>query len=118
MTLRPRLTGFIYSSALINDSDTLNQTLTVAPTMLQMGAHPFLSGTVLATLVLVAIKVVLTIHRANALRKVMPPGPPGLPLLGNLFELPKSGQHEYVLELSRRWGTSMFVYLGSRHVDR
>ena len=72
--------------------------------MLQVQGHSLLTGSALAVLVLLAVKIVLVLHKARTLRKLMPPGPPGLPLLGNLLELPKTGQHEYVLKLKEQWG--------------
>ncbi|KAE8422719.1 cytochrome P450 [Aspergillus pseudocaelatus] len=46
----------------------------------------------------------------------MPPGPPGLPLLGNLHELPWSKSYLKMLEWSRKYGDIYSLKLGSTNV--
>ena len=38
--------------------------------------------------------------------KHLPPGPPGLPLVGNLFDIPKTDQWVYFYEQSKKYGES------------
>lgn len=40
-----------------------------------------------AALLGVSLKVVHLVVKTSRLKKIMPPGPPGLPLLGNLFQV-------------------------------
>ncbi|THG92813.1 hypothetical protein EW026_g8223, partial [Hermanssonia centrifuga] len=46
----------------------------------------------------------LRVVRACHLRKLMPPGPPGLPLLGNVFELPSKEMWKTFNEWNKRYG--------------
>ncbi|XP_004228400.1 6,7,8-trihydroxycoumarin synthase isoform X2 [Solanum lycopersicum] len=41
-----------------------------------------------------------------------PPSPPGLPLLGNLYQLNQESPHKYLWELSKKYGPLMFMKLG------
>lgn len=41
-----------------------------------------------------------------------PPGPPGLPFIGNLLHLDKSAPHRYLWQLSEKYGALMFLRLG------
>ncbi|CAN1127214.1 Cytochrome P450 83B1 [Linum perenne] len=42
----------------------------------------------------------------------LPPGPPGLPILGNLFQIDNSSPHRYFTKLSHKYGPLMFLRLG------
>ena len=44
--------------------------------------------TLLASCLLLA-ELMRRLYTQYRLKKIMPPGPPGLPLLGNIFQLPK-----------------------------
>ena len=48
---------------------------------------------------------------ARSAGRPLPPGPPGIPFLGNLFDLPKSSPWLGYRELSRRYGASSHTYL-------
>ncbi|XP_034697223.1 cytochrome P450 71B22-like [Vitis riparia] len=50
-------------------------------------------------------------HRVNG-GKLLPPGPPGLPLIGNLHQLERSATHRYLWHLSKQYGPLMFLRLG------
>ncbi len=50
----------------------------------------------------------LRVVRACHLRKLMPPGPPGLPLLGNVFELPSKEMWKTFNEWNKRYGTHTY----------
>ena len=44
----------------------------------------------------VGIVCALVMVRSNRLRKRLPPGPPGVPFLGNIPQMPSSGRHRKV----------------------
>ncbi|XP_054819379.1 cytochrome P450 83B1-like [Prosopis cineraria] len=52
------------------------------------------------------------IYRTKTTRAHLPPGPPGLPLIGNLHQLPHSGQHRYFWLLSKQHGPLIFLRFG------
>uniref|UniRef100_A0A1W7HBN8 Cytochrome P450 n=1 Tax=Scoparia dulcis TaxID=107240 RepID=A0A1W7HBN8_SCODU len=67
-------------------------------------------------LVLAIIPIIFAIIRYKSRGKTrLPPGPPGLPLIGNLHQL-KEPLHEYFFELSKKYGPLLFLKLGSRPV--
>ncbi|GLT49599.1 hypothetical protein SLA2020_231470 [Shorea laevis] len=45
---------------------------------------------------------------------LLPPGPPGLPLIGNLHQFIKSAPHLYLWQLSQKYGPLMSLKLGFR----
>uniref|UniRef100_A0A3Q1CNL3 Cytochrome P450, family 2, subfamily Y, polypeptide 3 n=1 Tax=Amphiprion ocellaris TaxID=80972 RepID=A0A3Q1CNL3_AMPOC len=63
-----------------------------------------LFGIVFALLWLLSLK--------NRRRWSLPPGPPGLPLIGNLLQLDKRAPFTSLLKLSETYGPVMTVYLG------
>lgn len=50
-------------------------------------------------------------HRVNG-GKLLPPGPPGLPFIGNLHQLERSATHIYLWHLSKQYSPLMFLRLG------
>ncbi|KAG8373931.1 hypothetical protein BUALT_Bualt11G0076500 [Buddleja alternifolia] len=66
----------------------------------------------LATILPIAILFLL--HKQKKLRKgVLPPGPPGLPFIGNLHQFDTSAPHIYLWKLSKKYGPLMSMKLGS-----
>ena len=65
-------------------------------------------------------------HRYYAFRRRLPPGPPGLPLVGNLFEMPESHpwlthtelHKKYGPIFSMQYGLSTVIYLGTQEAAR
>ncbi|CAN1127219.1 Cytochrome P450 83B1 [Linum perenne] len=54
-------------------------------------------------------------HRKMA-KANLPPGPPGLPLIGNLLQVQTSALHRYLWQLSQTYGPLMSLKLGSAQV--
>ncbi|XP_042026463.1 cytochrome P450 71A1-like [Salvia splendens] len=48
--------------------------------------------------------------------KLIPPGQPGLPLIGNLHQIDGQFQYKYFQRLSKQYGHVMFLNLGIRHL--
>ncbi|GMP44791.1 hypothetical protein CsSME_00013570 [Camellia sinensis var. sinensis] len=68
-------------------------------------------------LILVALPIflfffVLHKNRGNG-QVLLPPGPPGLPFIGNLHQLDNSAPHRYFWQLSKKYGPLMSLRLGS-----
>ncbi|PSS31281.1 Cytochrome P450 83B1 like [Actinidia chinensis var. chinensis] len=51
-------------------------------------------------------------HRENRHVILLPPGPPGLPFIGNLHQIDNSAPHQYLWELSQKYGPLMSLRLG------
>ena len=49
-------------------------------------------------------------HRKNG--GLLPPGPPGLPFIGNLHQMDNSAPHRYLWQLSKQYGPLMSLRLG------
>jgi len=64
-----------------------------------------------ALAVLVALLGLLVIHHVNYKRSMapLPPGPKKLPLLGNLFNVPRTDPHMAYRNWSRQFGTTILV---------
>jgi hypothetical protein len=61
-------------------------------------------GCVLATLY-----TLKRLRDANAIQKVLPPGPPGVPVLGNMLNWPSSKEWETFAEWGRIYGEFILV---------
>ncbi|KAI9118404.1 hypothetical protein K1719_010736 [Acacia pycnantha] len=59
-----------------------------------------------------SIFLVFLIYRTTRARPHLPPGPSGLPLIGNLHQLPNSAPHRYLWRLSKQHGPLIFLRLG------
>ncbi|CAI0382836.1 unnamed protein product [Linum tenue] len=55
-------------------------------------------------------------HKKSSTNASLPPGPPGLPLVGNLFQLDSSAPHRYLWKLSQTYGPVIFLRLGRAQV--
>ncbi|RVX15072.1 Cytochrome P450 71B20 [Vitis vinifera] len=51
-------------------------------------------------------------HRKNGGLLHLPPGPPGLPFIGNLHQMDNSARHRYLWQLSKQYGSLMSLRLG------
>jgi hypothetical protein len=73
-----------------------------------------------------ALVLAIISYRYYAFRRRLPPGPPGLPLIGNLLEMPKSHpwlthtemHNKYDPIFIMQYGTSTVIYLGTYDVAR
>nr|QWK52320.1 cytochrome P450 77A7 [Isatis tinctoria] len=78
----------------------------------------FLSAfqTYLAILISGLVLIVITYWNHNSNREKLPPGPPGWPVIGNLFQFARSGKQffEYVEDLINIYGPILTLRLGSR----
>ncbi|KAK4274827.1 hypothetical protein QN277_017998 [Acacia crassicarpa] len=59
-----------------------------------------------------SIFLVSLIYRTTRPRPHLPPGPSGLPLIGNLHQLPNSAPHRYLWRLSKQYGPLIFLRFG------
>jgi hypothetical protein len=53
------------------------------------------------------------VHLTRRRSKTRPPGPLGLPLLGNVFDLPGSREAENIAALGTKYGTWVYIALHS-----
>ncbi|RVE65282.1 hypothetical protein OJAV_G00133790 [Oryzias javanicus] len=67
-----------------------------------------------SSLILVALTAVLLwlLNLRNNRKHRMPPGPPALPLIGNLLQLNKNAPFRTIVELSQTYGPVMTIYMG------
>ena len=68
----------------------------------------------LGTLGLVLLHRILLGGRTHA---PLPPGPKGLPIIGNVFDMPKSYEWQTYIEWSKKWGEPVFVHEPSSSAD-
>ncbi|KAL8103211.1 hypothetical protein AgCh_027667 [Apium graveolens] len=62
----------------------------------------------------VASVYLLFYHKKRADDLSSPPGPPGFPIIGNFYQLYKAScAHEYLWDLSKRYGSLMTLHMGS-----
>lgn len=59
----------------------------------------------LSTLVIGILAVLLFISVTRHRKYRLPPGPPGLPILGNFLDIPKAGEWLTYNEWGRKYGT-------------
>ncbi|XP_028785666.1 cytochrome P450 83B1-like [Neltuma alba] len=59
-----------------------------------------------------SIFLIFLIRRTRRIRARLPPGPSGLPLIGNLHQLSRSSPHSYLCHLSQQYGPLMFLRFG------
>uniref|UniRef100_A0A3B3CSL4 Cytochrome P450 2G1-like n=2 Tax=Oryzias melastigma TaxID=30732 RepID=A0A3B3CSL4_ORYME len=66
------------------------------------------------SLILVALTAVLLwlLNLRNSRKHRLPPGPPALPLIGNLLQLDKNAPFRTIVELSQTYGPVMTIYMG------
>uniref|UniRef100_H2L6R8 Cytochrome P450, family 2, subfamily Y, polypeptide 3 n=1 Tax=Oryzias latipes TaxID=8090 RepID=H2L6R8_ORYLA len=66
------------------------------------------------SLILVVLTTVLLwlLNRRNSRKQRLPPGPPALPLIGNLLQLDKKRPFRTIVELSKTYGPVMTIYMG------
>ncbi|KAM7515660.1 hypothetical protein LguiA_005243 [Lonicera macranthoides] len=60
----------------------------------------------------IPVFLLLLKHRKNGERLPSPPGPPGLPFIGNLHQLETAFLHRYLWQLSKKYGPLMSLQLG------
>lgn len=63
-------------------------------------------------LILLSLPLLLLYLLRNGRRAPLPPGPSGLPFIGNLLQFDKSAPHLYLSRLSKQYGPLMFLRLG------
>ena len=75
-----------------------------------MLAGPTTNSLVLDVVVVLSVLIAVTVWHQVRARKTrhgfpFPPGPPGLPLLGNLFDMPKANEWIAYRDMSRKHGS-------------
>ncbi|CAF1935557.1 unnamed protein product [Brassica oleracea var. botrytis] len=77
---------------------------------------PSLFFTIISTLVSAFVILFLTRKSSNSKRVNLPPGPPGWPVVGNLFQFARSGKqfYEYADDLREKYGPIYTLRMGSR----
>ncbi|TFY54441.1 hypothetical protein EVJ58_g8867 [Rhodofomes roseus] len=58
----------------------------------------------------------ISLFRRNSLRGKLPPGPTGIPIVGNLFQLPALRPHPKLLEWAAQYGEIFYLKLGGQDV--
>ncbi|XP_056371398.1 cytochrome P450 2G1-like isoform X2 [Oenanthe melanoleuca] len=75
-----------------------------------------MAAVLLALLALLALALLSLMSRHRSLASRLPPGPPALPLLGNLLQVSPFRTLQSLLKLSERYGPVFTVWLGPRPV--
>ncbi|KAL0385021.1 UNVERIFIED_CONTAM: cytochrome [Sesamum radiatum] len=72
----------------------------------------------LPLLVLLALPIILILyfHKPKHAQNLRPPGPQGLPFIGNFHQFDAKYPHIYLQNLSKQYGPIMYMKLGSRPV--
>lgn len=66
-------------------------------------------------LVAIAVLTLLATAFVFRKRKPSPPGPPGLPFFGNMFDMPKKEAWKAYLEMGKQYGKRTFFWTGNDH---
>ncbi|XP_036591522.1 cytochrome P450 2C44-like [Trichosurus vulpecula] len=72
--------------------------------------------TTLTLVVCVSFLVILSLWRKDYKGRKMPPGPPPLPIIGNMLQLDKKDLSMSLCKLSKKYGPVFTVYFGSQPV--
>ncbi|CAN0906415.1 Cytochrome P450 83B1 [Linum grandiflorum] len=74
-----------------------------------------MDSSIFLLLLLISLPIILLIFVQSQKPKKslnLPPGPSGLPIIGNLFQIDNSSPHRYFTKLSQKYGPVMFLRLG------
>ncbi|KAL4220455.1 hypothetical protein ACF0H5_020856 [Mactra antiquata] len=71
-----------------------------------------LSGSISATCIVAMVVAVLVYWCIQKMKYNFPPGPPGLPLIGNVFQMSTDRLHEQVYEWSKKYGPVITLRVG------
>ncbi|XP_035535900.1 cytochrome P450 2G1-like [Morone saxatilis] len=74
-----------------------------------------LSGTLILAGLIIALLWLLSLKKKES-KLCLPPGPSGLPIIGNLHQLDKKAPFKTLLKLSETYGPVMTLYLGSQRI--
>ncbi|RDX92348.1 Cytochrome P450 83B1, partial [Mucuna pruriens] len=68
---------------------------------------------ILVCLLFIFVYFIFFVNKRNSGKPRLPPGPPPLPIIGNLHHLDKSSPHRCLWQLSKRYGPLMSMRLGT-----
>ncbi|KAK9061458.1 hypothetical protein SSX86_018639 [Deinandra increscens subsp. villosa] len=75
---------------------------------------PLITTTILVVVFSIRLYISLNIRSKKSIPK-LPPGPPKLPIIGNLHQILGKPRHETLWQLSKEYGPIMQVHIGSKH---